>query len=167
EEPMHTPFLASTARRWASAALEATLVIAIGATLVLGFALATGGDPAGADNVFAGKGRVVGTAASSISLDAGSDLRLGGKVTFTTSAGDLGGGEYPMIVVSCSQGGDVVYAQLDHPDVTFTLGGGSSQWWINGGSAGCRATLYAYGGKSRGYDTIRTLAGPIAFTAAG
>jgi hypothetical protein len=166
---MHTPFLASTARRWASAALEATLVIAIGATLVLGFALATGGDPAGADNVFAGKGRVVGTAASSISLDAGSDLRLGGKVTFTTSAGDLGGGEYPMIVVSCYSDatGDKVYAQLDHPDSTFILGGGSSKWWQVGGSADCKATLYAYGGRSKGYDTIRELAGPVPFHAAG
>jgi hypothetical protein len=153
-------------RHGLGAVLEAALVVAIGATLVLGLALATGGDPIGADNVFAAKGRV-GTAGSTIALNPGSDLRLGGKVTFAATAGDLAGGEYPMIVVSCSQGSEVVYAQLDHPDATFILGGGSSQWWINGGSAACRATLYAYGGKSKGYDTIRTLAGPIPFTAAG
>ncbi|OGH07745.1 MAG: hypothetical protein A2171_02510 [Candidatus Levybacteria bacterium RBG_13_35_9] len=85
-------------------------------------------------------------------------LSLGSSVTFTTKANGLKGREYPMIYLVCTQNQAVVYGQLDHPDVTFILGGGSSQWKLNGGSATCKAYLYAYGGKDRGNDTIRLLA---------
>jgi hypothetical protein len=61
--------------------------------------------------------------------------------------------------------GSVIYAQLDHPDATFVLGGGSSEWRSRGGSADCSASLRAYGGRSGGQDTIRVLAGPIQFHA--
>jgi hypothetical protein len=85
-------------------------------------------------------------------------LKLGDPVTFTTGSYGLRGSEYPMVVLECYQGTDKVYAQLDHPDETFILGGGSSRWWLVGGPAMCKATLYSYGGKNKGYDVIRFLA---------
>src|SRR4030042_2983755 len=85
-------------------------------------------------------------------------LSLGSNVTFSTLANGLKGPEYPMVYLECKQNSAVVYGQLDHPEVTFVLGGGSSQWKLNGGSATCKAYLYAYGGKNRGYDVIRLLA---------
>lgn len=158
-------------RHAVGAAADAALVAAIGIALVFGVAVASGGNPAGAASVLAGRGGHAGTstAGSTIQLNAGGDLRLGGDVTFTTSTVDLGGGEYPMVYVACSSDADgsLLYGQLDHPDATFVLGGGSSRWWQVGGSAGCKAWLHAYGGKSKGYDTIRTLAGPISFDAGG
>lgn len=157
-------------RHGASAVLEAALVVAIVGALAFGLAVVTGNGPGGADSALAGKGKPgVATASSSIQLDAGSDLRLGGKVTFSTTAAGLGGGEYPLLYVACyaEANGNIVYGQLDHPDVTFVLGGGSSDWWKVGGSADCKAWLMAYGGKSKGYDTIRELAGPIQFSAGG
>ena len=159
-----------TIRHGASAVLEAALVVAIAGALVFGFAVAAGVDPGGAGAALAGKGKPgLATVSSSIQLDAGSDLRLGGTVTFSTTAVDLNGGEYPLLYVACyaEANGNIVYGQLDHPNVTFVLGGGSSDWWTVGGSADCKAWLYAYGGKSRGYDTIRELAGPIQFSAGG
>lgn len=156
---------AASGRHVVMAIAEGALVTAIAVALVFAGSVVTGSGPAGADQV-AAKARAPLTS-SSISRNPDSQLWLGGDVTFTSNAVGLTGGEYPMIVVSCSQNGTVVYAQLDHPDATFVLGGGSSQWWVVGGPAGCEATLYAYGGKSKGYDTIRTLAGPITFNAAG
>jgi hypothetical protein len=86
-------------------------------------------------------------------------LKLGDKVTFTTESYGLQGTEYPLVYFSCIQGTEKVFGHLDHPDATFILGGGSSQWWLNGGPAICKATLYSYGGKTRGgYDEIRKLA---------
>ena len=55
-------------------------------------------------------------------------------------------------------GGDLVYAQMDHPDVGFVLGGGSSDWMTNGGPAECKANLYAYGnmgGRSQSANSRR------------
>jgi hypothetical protein len=154
--------MGSGVRHAAVAATEAALVVAIGVALVFSTAVVTGGKPAGAGDAFA-KGPRVGAAASSVSLNQDpSTLHLGSSVTFTSSASGLTGNQYPMIVVSCSQNGAPVYVQLDHADATFLLGGGSSQWLLNGGAASCKATLYAYGGKS-----IVTLAGPTTFDAAG
>lgn len=85
-------------------------------------------------------------------------LSLGSNVTFTAKANGLKGREYPMVYLKCTQNDAVVYGQLDHPDVTFVLGGGSSQWKLNGGPAVCKAYLYAYGGKERGNDATRLLA---------
>ena len=56
-----------------------------------------------------------------------------------------------------NDGGDLVYMQLDHPDVEFQLGGGSSTWQDVGGAAECQAVLYAYGNKGKN-QTIRELA---------
>ncbi len=149
-------------RHAAVAVAEAALVAAIGTAVVFAGAVATGEKPAGAGDAFA-KGPRNPAAGSSISLNQDpATLRLGSSVTFTTATGSLTGNQYSMIVVSCSQSGDPVYVQLDHPAATFILGGGSSQWLLNGGAANCKATLYAYGGK-----TIVMLAGPATFDVAG
>lgn len=157
----------SSGRHLAMAAAEAALVTAIAVALLFAGAVVTGGAPGGADQV-AAKTRL-GSAGSTISLNQDpSTLHLGSSVTFTSNAVGLLGGEYPLILVTCSQGGDAVYKQLALPTATFVLGGGSSPWWVVGGSASCNAELYAYGGKSRGYDTIRLLAQlPAPFTAGG
>ena len=161
----------AVARHGVTAVVEAALVVAIAATLVVAASVVTNQAPGGAEDAFAAKGGKPGVTATGafISVNEGSDLRLGGAVTFSSQAGALGGGEYPMIVVACFSDatGDKVYAQLDRPEATFVLGGGSSKWWNVGGAADCKATLYAYGGKDRGYDTIRTLAGPVTFHAGG
>jgi len=122
-----------------------------------------------------GKGGQAPPAISSIALaDYGATSRggpqLGGVVGFTTVAAGLAGWEYPMVAVWCYQdvngdgiqvwpndGGDLVYMQLDYPDVGFVLGGGSSDWLVSGGPADCEANLYAYGNRG-GNQTIRDLA---------
>ncbi len=75
-------------------------------------------------------------------------------VTFTSSASGLKGTQYPMIYLECRSVVDntVLYGQLDHPDVTFVLGGGSSPWRTpdhQGEDASCVAYLYAYGGHGQ------------------
>lgn len=91
--------------------------------------------------------------------------KLGGTVTFSSYAGGLAGWEWPMVAVSCSQSGTVVYVELEAPSSSFLLGGNSSQWLLNGGAASCTATLYAYGFHA-GSESIRTLAS-TGFSAAG
>jgi len=163
----------STVRHGVGAAAEAAVVAAIAVTLVFGVAVVARNDPAGAADVYAAKGGkpVEVAGGSSIGLNqAGAPLRLGDAVTFTTAAIGLNGGEYPLVYVECRDFADdsVLYGQLDHPDATFILGGGSSQWWLVGGNANCSALLYSYGGKTRGgYDEIRLLAGPANFYAGG
>lgn len=85
-------------------------------------------------------------------------LTLGSNVTFTTVVPKLKGHEYPMVYVSCYQGSEKVYGQLDHPDVVFVLGGGWSPWRDVEGPATCRAELLVYGGQEKGRDTITFLA---------
>lgn len=94
-------------------------------------------------------------AGSSITLNqaarvAGS-LSFGKEVTFTTVVEPIGGNEWPMVYVECRSviDGSVLYGQLDHPDVAFLLGGGSSPWWSVQSDGDCVATLYAYS-KSAG-----------------
>jgi hypothetical protein len=117
------------------------------------------------DEAAAGRGGkpALSASGSSIALDSGSELRLGGEVTFTSNALGLKGNEWPMVLIKCWDGnGEVHYAQLDHPDALFVLGGGSSSWKDRGGSADCAATLHAY---SR--DDTPLLAGPVRFHAEG
>jgi len=78
----------------------------------------------------------------------------GDTVTFATNAGSLAGWQWPMVYLSCSQNGTVVWGVLDSPGATFTVGGGSSSW--SSGDATCRADLYAYGAKG-GLETINLL----------
>ena len=87
--------------------------------------------------------------------------KMGDSVSFNTTVQPLAGWQYPMVAVSCYQdvdgngvvntsitGPDVVYTQLAKPSASFMLGGYSSAWTENGGSATCRADLYSYGWKN-------------------
>jgi hypothetical protein len=67
------------------------------------------------------------------------------SVTFQTTSAGGKGWQYPMVDLECMQAGVTVYSQLDHPDATFALGGGSSVWLTNGGPADCTAILDFYG----------------------
>jgi hypothetical protein len=87
----------------------------------------------------------------------------GQAVAFDTVAGSLAGWEYPMVALHCYQSNVLVFVQLNHPDATFTVGGGSSQW--TSGDATCNAGLYAYGWKG-GKESIRPLASTYDWTAA-
>jgi|SRR3954449_6861325 len=90
---------------------------------------------------------------------------LGNRVTFATTVGSLAGWEYPMVDLECRQNGAIVFSQLDKPDATFLLGGGSSQWLTTQGSATCTADLDAYGSKA-GRWSVRVLS-TTSFDAAG
>jgi hypothetical protein len=96
--------------------------------------------------------------------------KLGDSVTFATTVQPLAGWQYPMVAVSCYQdvdgngvintsmsGPDLVYTQLQKPSASFMLGGYSSLWKDNGGSAVCRADLDSYGWKS-GTEYVQVLA---------
>ena len=87
----------------------------------------------------------------------------GQVVTFDTAAGSLAGWEYPMVALACYQNAELVYIELNHPDATFTVGGGSSQWTV--GDATCHASLYAYGWKGK-QESIRELVSTYDWTAA-
>jgi hypothetical protein len=82
---------------------------------------------------------------------------LGDRVNFATTVGSVAGWEYPMVVVSCYQSGTMVWSTADDPTASFLLGGTNSDWAVNGGNAGCTATLDAYGWH-RGVESIRYLA---------
>jgi hypothetical protein len=106
--------------------------------------------------------------------------KLGDTMTFATTVEPLAGWEYPMVAVSCYQdvngdgtvdtnllGPDIVYAWLDHPDATFTLGAYSSIWTLRGGGAAvCHAELDAYGWKA-GKESTRVLASTGNWSATG
>lgn len=66
------------------------------------------------------------------------------------------GYEYPMVVVSCYQAGELVYRQLDYPDSqSLILGGGWSIWvGRGGGDAECDAGLYLYPGLHSGAPVL-------------
>lgn len=102
---------------------------------------------------------------STIALSPGSDLRLGGSVSFLTTIEKLKGNEHPMIAIWAYQGDTLVYMQLAQPDTIFVLGGGSSDWKEQGGPAECEAFLYSYG-PFRQPMSIRTLAS-VSFQASG
>ncbi len=147
-------------RKLVSFCLAAALVLTVAGTTLA----AKGGNGGGN-----GGGGTVTATTSTIALNqAGLPLTLGSSVTFTTTVVGLKGGEYPMVYVACFSPatGAILYGQLDHPDATFILGGGSSAWWLVGGPANCLAHLYSSGGTTQGgYDQILELATPVAFAA--
>lgn len=155
------------ARHITGVAAQAILIAAIVASLLFAASILVGRAPAGAESVFAGKGghgNSTTTTASSIRLDQdAASLSLGSRVTFTTTVAGLTGNEYAMIYLKCMQGGEVVYGQLDAPDTTFVLGGGSSPWWGLGGTADCVGYLKAYSTRG-GPDSVRVLAHTSEFT---
>lgn len=84
-----------------------------------------------------------------IAIAAGSDLRLGGAVSFDYTVDNLPGNAGPRIQVQCFQDtdadgqvDDIVYGEAWGAGVPFLLGSGSSPWKTNGGPAHCVATLY-------------------------
>ena len=104
-----------------------------------------------------------------IAINGAGPWAFGDTVTFTTTVDGLKGGQYPLVYVVAFSvvDGSMLYGQLDHPDVGFVLGGGSSQWHLQRDDANCLAHLFAYGGKDRGHETIVELCAPVAFTASG
>ncbi|MBI2763215.1 MAG: hypothetical protein HYX54_05630 [Chloroflexi bacterium] len=163
--------IASGTRHVIGVGFQALLIVAIIAALAFAAAAVVGTAPAGADSVFAARGGTKGApggtiiVGSSISVN-GTDqgLVLGSSVTFATSVADLTGNEYALVYLECTQGGTVVYGQLDLPGTTFVLGGGSSPWLEVGGPATCVGYLKAYGTHG-GSDTVRDLAQTAPFSA--
>jgi len=156
--------IVSSARHASGVALQALLITAILIALVFAIATAMGRDPGGAGDVFAakgGKGNLTAGGASIVVDQAGQALELGSRVTLTSRIVGLAGNEWPMAYLRCIEGDTVVNGQLDYPDTTFTLGGGSSLWREIGGTARCTAYLKAY---SKSGDS-RTLATSDSFQA--
>lgn len=152
-------------RHATTAMLEAALVVAIGAALVFGFAVATGGNPAGAGSALAG-----GTTSSWIELASADGTRaattqpsLGEYVGF--NAGYPRTVKNPRIEVLCYRGGTLVFGLAGGVDYDFLLGGGGSAWKDAGGAAGCVANLYYFGWKA-GKQTYNRLA-TVSFSAGG
>jgi hypothetical protein len=89
-----------------------------------------------------------------LAIAPGSDLTLGGVVTFDYTVDDLPGWANPRIQVICYQAGVVVYGMALNADPAngvptataqpFVLGGGSSDWLTNGGFAECEAILFYF-----------------------
>ena len=69
----------------------------------------------------------------------------------------------PRIEVVCYQNGSLVYGEAGSTTFTFVLGGASSLWLANGGSADCTANLFYFGQKA-GSQTYNFLAS-TSFTA--
>lgn len=64
-----------------------------------------------------------------------------------TLTGKLKGYQYPMFIVDCYQGTELVYRELGKPTDTFVLGGGWSLWVsYGGGDALCNGQLWIYSG---------------------
>jgi hypothetical protein len=108
-----------------------------------------------------------------IAVAAGSDLSLGGVVTFdyTVSGGvnecyPYGSNKCARIQVLCFQAGVIVYGEAQMaPFHSFLLGGGSSDWKTNGGAVVCEATLYYW--DFHPTQTFVPLAEPVLFVAEG
>jgi len=144
------------------------LVVTAGLTIAVAPALAGKGGNGG------GGSGGSGTTSSSISLAtvngtsaASTQPKLGDTLTFATTVGSLSGWQYPMVAVTCYQGSELVFSDLDQPSASFTLGGYSSLWTLNGGGpATCRADLDAYGWKG-GVESVQVLASTGDWAASG
>ena len=73
---------------------------------------------------------------------ASSQPALGTYVTFTTVVPN--NVQNPRVEVLCYQNGALVYGESGGTDWAFQLGGASSLWLSNGGSASCVANLYYF-----------------------
>lgn len=96
-----------------------------------------------------------------IAVASGSDLRLGGTVTFdvTFTPQNLDQKKLGVRVqIMAYQGESLVYADAAHYDQPFLLGGGSSPWLTAGGAAHCLVTLYyfKYQGQSQEFVPLGT-----------
>jgi len=126
-------------RQTVGAAFEALIVLFIVFGMVLGFALATGGDPGG-QSVLAAKG---GAGKGSITVP---DGVYGGTTTATVKPGGAG----TMAFAQCYQGSTLVYAQYVEVDATnhATFKLGPTPMWTGGG-ASCKAEEGYFGGGGR------------------
>lgn len=104
------------------------------------------------------------TPTGTIQVAAGSDLRLGGVVSFDTTTTGLHH-EQPRVQALCYQQGLLVYGEAGPADAFFLLGGSSSIWLNDShGPADCLATLYFWSYKgSQQFNPLAT----VAFAAAG
>jgi hypothetical protein len=74
---------------------------------------------------------------------------LGDWVGFTASFAKQLESKNIRVQVLCYQGGELVYGMAGSHDTPMQLGGGMSQWYLNGGPASCVADLY-YWSYNRG-----------------
>jgi len=106
-----------------------------------------------------------------LAVATGSELKLGGTVTFdvTFSPDNLDkknkGGVRVQIIANDPTTHDTIYAMARHYDEAFLLGGGWSPWLEQGGPAHCVASLYywSYQGGGQQFNHLAT----IEFDAAG
>jgi hypothetical protein len=117
-------------RRIALTAIAALALASVPAVAVAG----KGGN--GNGNGGGGNGNL--SASASLSLNE-SNPSLGNWVTFSSDYPS--NTKNPRIQVMCYQDGNLVYGEAGAPDHSFELGGASSDWRRNGGSASCKADL--------------------------
>jgi hypothetical protein len=148
----------------AGSALEAAVLLAIGAAIVVAVAAWTGGAPT-AQRALAARSTGSWIApAQPAGLTAASQPALGSTVSFDTKYPS--NTKNPRIQVLCYQGGELVYGEAGGVTDTFRLGGGGSIWLSNGGAADCTANLFSYGSHA-GLQTYNVLASTKFSAAAG
>jgi hypothetical protein len=80
---------------------------------------------------------------STLSVRAGSDLRLGGLVSFNYTISDPHAPIPPSIqILAYDINGSIIFATAGYADRSFLLGGTVSPWLTQGGPAHCVASLY-------------------------
>jgi hypothetical protein len=104
-----------------------------------------------------------------IAVREGSDLRLGGTVSFdvTFSPDNLDKkhkGGVRVEVIAYDPSGAIIFGTAQHYDQSFVLGGGWSPWREQGGPAHCVANLYYF--SYHGSQQYNRLAS-VSFEAAG
>lgn len=144
-----------SARRWGKAALT----VALTAAMMIPFsAIATASTKSGP-----GSGSVASIALAAPTGQAltSSYPSLGTSVSFVTVVPSTA--KNPAIALNCYQGGTVVWSYVGATTSTYKLGGDSSPWLANGGSASCVAQLVSVTWKA-GVESMTQLAS-TSFTA--
>jgi hypothetical protein len=96
-----------------------------------------------------------GPSSASAIAPAQTSMSLGSTVTFSVSYPQSV--KYPRVQVLCYQNSGLVYGEAGTYDHAFVLGGASSKWVTNGGSASCEADLYYFSVKN-GVEVYNQLA---------
>ena len=111
-------------------------------------------------------------ATGTIAIAAGYTPQLGQPLAFDITTDGLKGNQKARVQIMAYQAvtednpDGIVYGEARPAGEDFTpLGGGSSEWLTNGGSAECVATLYYW--DFHPTQTFVPLADPITFSAAG
>lgn len=88
------------------------------------------------------------------------------QINFTATTDNLKGNQYPLVYVECYSvvDNELLYGQLDHPNVAFVLGASSSEWHTDRDDANCTASLRVYGGKK---DQGQVILDSLTFSASG